>query len=85
MAKRKIPYPTQQERSRARAREERAHRKQIADSRPMCAKCGERPAVDVDHKQNRQMGGTWREDRLSIENKQPLCRECHDAKEGKSE
>jgi 5-methylcytosine-specific restriction endonuclease McrA len=63
---------------------ERDHRKQIAETEPMCRKCG-RPANDVDHIRNRKSGGSWNPEILSIENKQPLCRECHIAKKGKSE
>ena len=77
MAKRKIAYPTQKERSAARARTERAHRKQIAESRPMCAKCGERPAVDLAHVRAKKMGGTWNPEILSIDNKRPWCAVCH--------
>jgi 5-methylcytosine-specific restriction endonuclease McrA len=80
----KIDYPTQRQRSAKRKRDERRDRKKIADERPMCAKCG-RPAVDIDHKKNRKMGGTWNPEILGIQNMQPLCRKCHEAKGGKSE
>lgn len=75
---------TQRQRSAKRKRDERRDREIVADRSPMCVKCG-RPAVDVDHKINRKMGGTWKPEILGIENMQPLCRDCHDAKEGKSE